>query len=160
MGSLSPGEAVTIKRSKGFWYEYNPAQDTKIRTGKTVVFASNLDINCSVHELDRSTGRICIKLGPKALSKCEGQFPPPVGSLILHEYFRKEPMATAVYEVAKKLYETGRLSEALRTFFTRSPPKLRGRNGGPLIASTNTDVLTATTDCILDMDGTMLPHEQ
>ena len=64
LGSMErePIDAVPIKRSRGFWYRFDPGQDTKISAGDGVIFAHELEIRASVEEME-DEGRRLLHLG-------------------------------------------------------------------------------------------------
>ena len=44
---------IPIKRSAGFWYTFDPDQDTKLTQGASCFFAHDLDMTTDIHALDR-----------------------------------------------------------------------------------------------------------
>ena len=115
---------LSIKRSVGYWYRFDPDQDTKLSQGTTCFFAHNLDITADIHELDRDAGRVCLKFGAKTLRQLQGQEPPAGLSLIPNEIVSPEVIARAIEHTARSWQEGRQLSPALADFLARRQPRL------------------------------------
>ncbi|HOW74211.1 MAG TPA: TM0106 family RecB-like putative nuclease [Phycisphaerae bacterium] len=127
LGGLTrePGGAVPLKRSRGYWYRFNPAQDTKIAAGDSVYFAHDLAIKATIEELD-DDGRVLVKLGPKFLDLLNGAAPPESLCLIPDDFVSADTIAAAIDDIVTEYAETHRLSGCLESFLHRSPPRVNG----------------------------------
>lgn len=121
-----PGEPVAIKRSKGFWYRFDPAQDTKITAGDYVYFAHDIDIKASIEDMTED-GRILVKLGPKSMNLLEGAGPPSSLCLIPDEFVSPGVIESAIHDIVAEYGEINRLPCCLETFLHRSPPRVGGQ---------------------------------
>lgn len=134
LGALArkAGGPVVIKRSKGFWYTFDPDQDTKLAQGDSCMFAHDLSLHTQIEELDRETGRILLKIGPKALGVLPGATPPERLSLIPDEHVSAKVIADSILATVTAYRDTGKLPRAIEDFLYRRAPRLRGHGGGPL----------------------------
>ena len=125
----APEPPVRIKNSLGFWYAFDPDQDTKLTAGKACFFAHDLDITTDIHVLDRDAGRVCLKFGPKKLTQLNGEQPPLRLSLIPNERVSAQVITDAIEQTARTWDEAQQLSPALKNFLLREPPRLRHAPG-------------------------------
>ena len=125
-----------IKRSHGFWYSYDPDQDTKLDVGAQCYFAHDLEMKIPIHAVDQERGRICLKFSPRRLKQLPNGLPPDSLSLIPDEYVSARVIENAVRDVAQTWQEENRLPSALDDFLLRRPPRLQPQHptdGGALI---------------------------
>jgi uncharacterized protein len=118
-----PDEPMSLKRSRGYWYRFDPAQDTKIAAGKPVYFAHDLSIRAAVEELTED-GRALIKLGPTALDLLDDPEPPQQLDLIPHDHVPAGVIAAAIDDIVTDYAESRQLDGCLSAFLHRSPPRL------------------------------------
>ena len=121
-----------IKQSLGFWYTFEPDQDTKLEAGSRCYFAHDLALQTEIQRLDREQGRLCLKFSPAKLKQLPGGVPPERLSLIPDEYVRADVIVNSIAETATTWRETQQLSPALEDFLCRRPPRPRG---GPATAA-------------------------
>ena len=153
-----PGEPVALKKSLGFWYAFDPDQDTKLAEGKACFFAHSLDITTDIHALDRENGRVCLKFGPTKLKQLEGEQPPAALSLIPHEYVSAKVIAEAIEYNARNWQQTQRLSSALEDFFARRTPRLRDDRGvgNSALVTAGEDLQAAVVRLVSTLDHSTL----
>ncbi len=120
-----PQPPEPIKRSHGFWYGYDPAQDTKLDVGAQCYFAHDLAVKISIHALDQERGRICLKFGPHRLKQFPDGRPPDLLALIPDEYVSARVIEEAVRAIAQTWQEEKRLPAALEDFLLRRPPRVQ-----------------------------------
>ncbi len=136
-----------IKRSQGFWYRFDPHQDTKLAAGARCYFAHDLDVRADIHALDRERGRICLKLSPSRLKQFSNRLPPDSLALIPDEHVSAQVIENAVLDVAQAWQEKNKLPSALHGFILRRPPRLQPRQSptadGALIAPDEDPCLAA-----------------
>ena len=127
LGGLNrePDPPVRVKNSLGFWYAFDPDQDTKLTAGKSCFFAHDLDIVTDIQALDREAGRVCLKFGPKKLQQFDGEQPPLRLSLIPNERVSAQVIADSIEHTARTWQDAQQLSPALKNFLLREPPRLR-----------------------------------
>ncbi|MGH7961031.1 MAG: AAA domain-containing protein, partial [Candidatus Binatia bacterium] len=151
----SPTPPEKIKQSSGFWYTFDPDQDTKLEAGSRCYFAHDLDMQAEIHQLDRKRGRMCLKFGPAKMKQLPGGAPPERLSVIPDEVVRADVIANALMTTATTWRDTRHLPPALEDFLSRRPPRLTGRDGG-LLAPPDTDLVTATIEAITALDRSTL----
>ncbi len=113
-----------IKRSHGFWYSYDPDQDTKLDVGAQCYFAHDLEMKIPIHAVDRERGCICLKFSPQRLRQLPDGLPPDSLSLIPDEYVSAQVIENAVRDVAQTWQEENKLPSALDDFLLRRPPRV------------------------------------
>ena len=114
-----------IKRSQGFWYGFDPDQDTKLDVGARCYSAHDLEMKIPVHAVDQERGRICLKFSPQRLKQLPDGLPPDSLSLIPDEYVSARVIENAVRDIAQTWKEENRLPSALDDFLLRRPPRLQ-----------------------------------
>lgn len=129
---------VVIDRSMGFWYEYDPDQDTKLEEGDKVVLLPDPTrgfTEIELNKFDSETGEICVKIGPKPLAAFSGGKPPEHCGLTSKGLVNSGVLATSVFECTKHWKEAGKLQPALEDFLLRRPPRIRGGTGGQIVGA-------------------------
>jgi hypothetical protein len=144
-----------IKQSFGFWYTFDPDQDTKLEVGSRCYFAHDLSVQTEIYHLDREQGRLCLKFGPTKLKQLPSGAPSERLSLIPDEYVRADVIANAIADTATTWRETQQLSPALEDFLFRRPPRITGHSGGPIVP-TGVDLIEATLAAIAALDRSTL----
>ncbi len=135
LGGLArePGGPVPIKRSTGYWYRFDPSQDTKITAGDSVYFAHDIGIKASIEDMTED-GRILIKLGPKFVTLLDGAGPPSHLSLIPDEFVSAGVIEAAILDIVDVYGASSALPRCLETFLHRSPPRIEGQAQQDLLA--------------------------
>ena len=113
-----------IKRSHGFWYGFDPGQETKLDVGAQCYFAHDLEVKIPIHAVDQERGRICLKFSSGRLKQFPNGLPPDSLSLIPDEYVSAQVIENAVWNVAQTWQEENRLPAALHDFLLRRPPRV------------------------------------
>ncbi len=147
-----------IKRSQGFWYGFDPDQDTKLDVGASCYFAHDLEMKIPIHAVDRERGRICLKFSPQRLKQLPDGLPPDSLSLIPDEYVSAQVIEDAVRDIAQTWKEENRLPSALDDFLLRRPPRLQPQHstdGGALIGP-NEDRSHAVLRLVASLDRSTL----
>lgn len=150
-----PQPPEQLQKSLGFWYAFDPDQDTKLEVGSRCYVAPNEGFQPEIHRLDREQGQICLKVGPKALKQLPGGMPPERLSLLPDDYVRADVIATSITTAATQWRDTGQASSALEDFLCRRPPRLREHPGGSLLPR-DVDLLAATVQVIAALDRSTL----
>ena len=146
-----------IKRSQGFWYRFDPHQDTKLDAGAQCYFAHDLDVKIPIHALDRDRGRICLKFGPGRLKQFSNGQPPDSLSLIPDEHVSAQVIENAVLDVAQAWQDKNELPSALHDFILRRSPRLRhGAGAKNLSALQDTDLSGAAIPLAEALDHSTL----
>ncbi len=153
--TMLPEPPEPIKSSLGFWYAFDPEQDTRIEAGSSCYFAHNTTVSSTVHELDRSQGRVCLKLGQKKLKQLPGQQMPEQLSLIPNEHVPATVIANSIYDLATHWLETQELPPALDDFLQRRPPRCNTHAGGSLVQS-GEDVVQAAIRIVAGLERSTL----
>ncbi len=148
-----------IKRSTGFEYRFDPAQDTKISESKPqCTIAGHMDWgNINVAEIDLNEGIAVLKAGPtfmNQLSESGGDLPDRL-SLVPDEYVSAATIASSIERVAHAYDESGELPSALDDFLMRRRPRIRGRSRGSILRE-GEDILEGTLDVARRMKETTL----
>ena len=149
---------IPIKRSAGFWYTFDPDQDTKLTQGASCFFAHDLDMTTDIHELDRDAGRVCLKFGPTKLTQLGGDPPPARLSLIPNEHVSAEVIAKAIEHTARSWHEDRQLSPALADFLARRPPRLSSapRSDSRALVAPGEDLRAAALRLVSGLDQSTL----
>jgi len=147
--------AETIKRSKGFWYGFDPHQETRVREGSKCKLAGFLDVSCSVEQMDEARGRILLKLGASALAALPGGEPPSVTSLLLHDLVPAKSIEESIARTAQAWHDHRTLRPAVRDLLLRRPPCVHGHTGGPLVRD-GEDPVAATVRLVGDLTESVL----
>src|SRR5438046_2223062 len=93
---VSTSGSAKARRSQGVGDRYDPDQDTKLDEGSSCCFSNDLEISAEIHTMDREEGRVCLKLGPKALAQLPVGGPPNRLSLIPDEIVSAETIAKSI----------------------------------------------------------------
>ena len=151
---------VNIKKSIGFWYTFDPDQDTKLTEGKSCFFAHDLDITTDIQVLDREAGRVCLKFGPKKLTQLDREQPPLRLSLIPNERISAQVIADSIEQTARSWQDAQHLSPALKNFLLREPPRLQhtlDTTGTlPALIASEVDIQTAAVRIVSALDQSTL----
>ncbi len=127
------GPLVPIQRSKGWWYRFDPQQETRIGAESGCCLVGSLAA-CTVQEMDEENGRILLKFGDKALARLPGGEPPDETSLLLHEHVRSDAIEDSISRSAAAWHGKGELRPAIRDLLLRRRPNLGDGHLGPLVA--------------------------
>ncbi|MBZ0266833.1 TM0106 family RecB-like putative nuclease, partial [bacterium] len=132
-------EPWKVAKSMAFEYRFDSRQDTKMHVSagkaKSVLIAQEL-IGASLIAMDGDTGRLELKLGPKALKRYGPGGPPARLSLLPNDYLSAATIAQSIFRIAERCRDTGELPPALADFLFRRRPRLAGgeRASGSLAA--------------------------
>lgn len=139
-----------IKRSRGYQYQFDPSQETKLGKGSICYFAHDLSIGTEITEFDADTGLLEIKLGPRASE------PPRHLNLIPNEYVSADALSNAVFRFATEWSAGKTSSRAVEDLLLRRPPRIRGISAGTELIPSGDELVSATVDIIGNMDDTVL----
>lgn len=116
------GDPEPEKKSLLQEYEFDPAQECKLREGKEsqVVFTHAPAANFNLFSIDPIVGRLKLKASPKLLEKTDNQFPQN-GSLVPREWVNPEPIPKALTAVAESCLNGGMNRAAAALLERRSP---------------------------------------
>jgi uncharacterized protein len=112
-----------IARSAGYEYEFERGQETKLHAGAKCLVAADLS-RVELAELDFEKGLAVLKSTRTDL--------PAQCSLIPDEIVDPKVIQQSIERVAEGYLVSGGVAPALTSFLLRRPPRLRGREGGPL----------------------------
>ncbi|MCB1064816.1 MAG: TM0106 family RecB-like putative nuclease [Verrucomicrobiae bacterium] len=140
---------VSIKRSTGFWFSFDPGQDTKLAQGDKAIMAPGCEATVTIEELDAESGRALLKVGNTTIAnKLDGQMPSQL-SLIPDEYVNPDPMPGAIESIASAWLDRRQLPAALRRLLLRQSPL---EAGTPLVEDAESP-LEAALRVSTEMDG-------
>jgi len=142
---------VSIKRSTGYWYAFDPGQDTKLSQGKKAGIVPDRPAKVTIEELDIENGRAFLKIGNGTLKKLEGGLPETL-SLIPDEYVNPDPMPASIQAIAEAWLQHRTLPEALRKLLLREAPITMG----PVLVLPEETVTEAAVRIASQMDGATL----
>ncbi|HBN74521.1 MAG TPA: hypothetical protein DD473_01615 [Planctomycetaceae bacterium] len=144
-----------IKRSKGYWYSFDPGQDTKLHRGSRVIASHDLSLKMMIEKLEED-GRILLKISEKALSELpDGKLPERL-SLIPDDYVGSESIEDAIERLAIGWQDRQYIPSAFRQFLLGQPPKLRNHNAGDPLLGSDEDTVQSCIRIAHDMvDSTL-----
>ena len=143
-------EPETIKRSLGFWYAFDPGQDTKLRDGSTVFASHDLDIKLTIESFD-ADGRVLLKISNAALKKIPaGQLPDRM-SLIPNEHVSAGAIEESIERLADGWIDGQGIPPAFQQFLLRQPPKLGNHRAGEQLVEPQEDTVKASVRIARDM---------
>ena len=149
--------AFPIKKSTGFEYRFDPAQDSKLMPDDICIVASHPELRGTIHEIDMDEGNVVLKAGPKLMSQIAemgGKLPRRL-SLVPHAYVPTTVIEASIERVAAVYEESELLPPALSDFFHRRRPRVKGRARGPFLPSTR-ETLAGALDVARRMRETTL----
>jgi predicted RecB family nuclease len=115
------GEPAPEKLSLVQGYRFDPSQECKLTSDKSVVFSHNLNATIGLFSLDGSKGELQLKVSKKMLTqKFEGEFPQH-GSLLHYEKIPNDVIQTALTEVVAG-HLTGNLHPSAAALVNRRTP--------------------------------------
>jgi len=150
LGGLVRTEAAprAIKRSTGYEYRFDPAQDTKLHVGATCTVTAHPYPRVEITALDLERGPVEVKLGPDKTI-------PERLSLIPYDYLSADVIKQAILDYVQAFWERGEKHPAIDDLLVRRPPRFVGRSPGPVIAS-GANLVVETVAAVRAMDGTTL----
>ncbi|RIL06186.1 MAG: helicase [Proteobacteria bacterium] len=118
-----------IKKSLGFEYRYDPAQDTKIGEGSECALAQHPFLTVEVYALEPDTGVAVLKVTEKALAKAGLAALPDALCLIEFKLVPTETLERSLTDLARTFEATHDVSPVVRDLLLRRPPRIRGQSG-------------------------------
>ena len=118
------GAPATEKQSLVQTYQFDPAQECKLSSDSTVMFAHNLDAKFTLLELDTINGELKLKISKRTLTEKLGGNFPRSGSLIPYEYISAKQIQLALTEIAIKHVDKN-THESIASLIGRSAPASR-----------------------------------
>ncbi|MCA9087260.1 MAG: TM0106 family RecB-like putative nuclease [Planctomycetaceae bacterium] len=129
----TPDAPEAIKRSLGFWYSFDPDQDTKIRIGDRVCLSHDTSVELSVEQFD-PRGSVQLKISQSALTRLPDRTLPDRVSVIPKEGVSTEVIDVAIENMTEAWEAEQKLPQAFRRFLLRLPPSIaKHRKGAPLV---------------------------
>ena len=123
-----------INYSTAFEYEFDPDQETKIQEGDNCRFLFDAKTNVHIETIDRATGKVVIKLGPKA------QSPSSAECIVLHDFVSTRSLADSILRTVVHSRAEGKFTGSLKDLLYRQKPQISGKQPGePLVSSSNLD---------------------
>jgi uncharacterized protein len=120
-GVEAVGLPLSEKQSLVQTYRFDPSQECKLAPDHTVMFTHNLDAKLTLSSLDRTAGRLELKLGKKSVNEKFGGAFPQQGSLLPHEHVSATVIQAALAEVAAR-HLSHQLHGPVAAFLNRVPP--------------------------------------
>lgn len=148
-------EPEIIKRSLGFWYSFDPGQDTKLRDGSTLFVAHDLSIKLTIEEFD-AEGRVQLKISQAALNKLEDGELPERMSLIPDEHVSAGVIEDAIEVLAENWSENQHIPDAFRRFILRQAPIVAKHDTGTPLMQAHEDTVTACVRIARNMENSTL----
>jgi len=145
---------VQIKHSRGFWYTFDPEQDTKISAGDRVMLAQDISIKPQVEEM-KDEGRILLKFGPSALRGISSGEPPASLSLIPQEHVSADVIVRAIQNVVEEYGASRCLSPCLESFLFRSLPRVKG-GGRSVLVDPEGDVVDQAVEVVSNLEDSAI----
>ncbi len=146
---------TSIKRSMVFEYAFDPSQETRIAKGSKVAFSHSPANRTEVFEFN-GEGTLWLKFGAATVSKMDGGTMPSHVSLIPYEYVDPGHIPGAIQRVAEDWQDNGRVSESLRRFLLRLPPRITGIQQGQSLIHEDEDVVNGCVRIVRNMQDSTL----
>ena len=143
-------EPEIIKRSLGFWYSFEPGQDTKLRQGSAVFVAYDLSIKLTIEEFNPE-GRVLLKISQAALNGIQGNRLPDRMSLIPNEYVSPAAIEDAIEQLAQRWLQDQSIPKAFGRFILRQPPALKHQQSGLPLIQPEEDIVESCIRIARDM---------
>lgn len=139
---------VTIKRSRGFEYRFDPGQDTRLHEGSKCIVAAWPNPKVEIATFNPDRGLVVLKVGP-------GKELPHHLSLIPDEYVSADVIKKAIFAYVSEWRANGTVHPAIEDLVLRRHPRMVGHSGGPVIPGTG-DLIEETTAAVRALDGSTL----
>ena len=133
----------TIKRSLGLEYHYDPAQETKLRTGAKCLVAGT-ELRAEIVRMDEDAGVIDLKAGKPLPDRL---------CLIPDEFVSAEPIKQAIVRYAEAWERGEVVSQAVDDLLSRRRPRVTPGAG---IGAAQTDPVAYARDLVPRLDRTTL----
>jgi predicted RecB family nuclease len=143
-------------RSLGWWYRFDPDQDTKLDATSKCFFAHDLDVSAVIEVLNRDDGRVQVKLGPTAVSRLSGGVPPEVLSLIPDEAISQDTLKQAIFDIATEWRASRKLPKPVESILLRAPARVKGLDAGRPLLADGEDPTEGAVRLAALLDGTAL----
>lgn len=144
-----------LKRSKGWWYRFDPDQETKVGEGSSCRVAGDIDLACTVEKMEEERGRALLKFGPQALDRLDDGQPPERMTLLLHDFVPAKAIEDSIASTSRAWSASAALRPAIRDLLLRKPPRVKGHRGGPLVRDRE-DAVDATVRIVRDLQESVL----
>lgn len=148
------------KKSTGFEYAFDPAQDTKMHVSdgkEKSVYIVPEAVDAALLSIDARTGLLELKVGPKSMGRFGADGPPRRLSLIPNEIVSPRPIPQSIAATARILLDTGELPGALADFLFRRRPRLvGGERAVGALAAPEESPLEAARAIVPRLDGSTL----
>jgi predicted RecB family nuclease len=146
LSGVRKGPITPDKKSYLLSCSFDPDQDTKLAQGKQAVILAGKGIRCSIESLDRH-GLLQLKLSSGAVQKGGLDSPedlPQRFSLIPYDFVNPAPIVQSVEDAAQAWLDSRTIRPALRDFLLKSPPRIVGHSGGPLVKDGENNIAAGT----------------
>ncbi len=138
-----------VKNSYLYEYCFDPAQDTKIKSGSRCYYAHDLKTRANIVKINIEDGLVQIKIGPSK------PIPPQRLSLIPDEYVSAKPIQESICAIIKEWHDTGKLPQAIEDFLLRRRPHIKKNSDGPIISGIR-PLVEEVVNTIKNMNNTTL----
>jgi uncharacterized protein len=140
-------QPIKVNRSLGYWYSFDPNQDTKLQEGDSCLFAHSLK-NTRIDKLDRKNGRALIVVGKSQ------PVPPEEISLIPDEYVDSKIISGSIYRICERWAANKNIPKCLSDLLYRKEPDIENREPGtPVADATN---VRSVANAVLNMQNSCL----
>ncbi|QEG17302.1 ATP-dependent RecD-like DNA helicase [Gimesia maris] len=155
--TLTGEPPVTIKRSRGYRYEFDPQQDTKLAAGKKAFFSHDLSTRVEIHEFD-SEGSVVLKISAAKVNQLPDAAMPERLSLIPDEFVSPGAIESAIGRLAERWSESRDIPGAFHKFLLRQPPQLGNYPGYRKLSVLNSeaDLLENCLEVVREMEDSTL----
>ncbi|MGD1096605.1 MAG: TM0106 family RecB-like putative nuclease, partial [Bryobacteraceae bacterium] len=138
-----------VKKSYRYEYRFDPAQESKLRDGKSCRFSHDIDLKIEIERIDYNAGLLYFTLGKSRPA------PPSRLSLIPDDLVPGKTIVDSIERTVRHYRTTGQLPNAIQDFLYRVRPRIYGHVGGPLILD-EADLLSSAKDIVGRMNETTL----
>ena len=155
--TLTGEPPVTIKRSRGYRYEFDPQQDTKLAAGKKAFFSHDLSTRVEIDEFD-SGGSVVLKISAAKVNQLPDAAMPERLSLIPDEFVSPGAIEGAIGRLGERWSENGDIPGAFHKFLLRQPPQLGNYPGYRKLSALNSaaELLENCLEVVREMEDSTL----
>ena len=141
---------VSVRQSQGYWYRFDPDQDTKIGAGDDVEIAGERGASFQVEDIHDD--RLLVVASAAKIARLSSSRMPAQCSFLRHRYFRTTTIEASIERTAGAFHTSQALPAPLPNLLAGTPPPIEGHRTGPLLQD-DEDVVDGVLRLVRHMRG-------